>query len=177
MFLCYDILYIMSEYALNGLQVQQIAGKNYPLYRYSDILKFNTLDELLGKLGGAIILYQFNEGIGHWCCIFKLNNRIVEFFCSFGILVDKHIDLIPQKKRALFGASFKHLSYLMKKSTYILSYNDFILQDITSFLCGYYVGYRLRMRHLSLNQFINIFRKSKYEPDDTILLLTTKYLK
>lgn len=65
---------------LYSQDVQKIAGFNYPIYIYRDILKFKTLDQLLGKSEGIILLYEVLHNIGHWVTIFKLNSNTVEHF-------------------------------------------------------------------------------------------------
>ena len=58
---------------------------------YEDLEKYDTIDEVLGKNNGAVILFQ-NESAnaGHWVSLWKKDNTIM-YFDSYGLNVDEEI--------------------------------------------------------------------------------------
>lgn len=144
---------------LYGDQVQQLAKYPYRILKYREILKYDTLDELLGKDGAVILLYEFQLNIGHWFCVFKLDNNTIEVFDSLGYKPDFELRKVKKEYRQEFGEVSPYLSKLLRESPYKLSFNDYKLQAHNTGTCGRWVGLRLRNRHRSLNQFVKLVNK------------------
>lgn len=164
--------------ALSGTQVQLIAGYPYPVLKYSETLKYKTLDSLLSHNGGVIILYEFERNMGHFCCMFMHDANTASWFDPFAYPVDDELDyIVPKNVRRQFGETQRHLSKLMYESPYKLTFSDSILQSDDTSVCGRYCGYRLRLKHLSDEEFDRIFSSKRYHPDVTIVMLTNKYIR
>ena len=168
----------MTDYALSEFDVQKVAGFKVPVMKYSEIQKYNNINQLLGNKGAVILLYEWKQNMGHWCCCFKSPEGI-EFFDSFGYEPDNEDDFIPVNLQKKFKLD-RHLSYLLSKTDLPLHYNEFILQDKKSNTCGRWVAWRLRNRHQDLYKFVKPFEKyyeQGYQPDELIIQLTEPYLK
>ncbi len=146
---------------LFGNQVQQLAKYPYRILKYRDILNYNSLDDLLGRDGAIILLYEFQFNIGHWFCVFKLNDNTIEVFDSLGYKPDFELSKVKKEFRQEFGEASPYLSKLLRDSPYRLTFNDYKLQAHNTGTCGRWVGLRLRNRNRSLNQFVKLFNKFK----------------
>ena len=72
-----------------------------------------------------------------------------------------------------------HLTALPEESPKKIFYNDKLIQLATPeiFTCGYWVGYRMRKRKLTTEQFNNLFKGIlRQEKDNAIIILSQKYL-
>jgi len=177
----------MSKYSdipLSTQQVQKVAGFAVQLFKYSDLLRYDSIDQVLNNRFKAILLlyeFDFTDGnsSGHWAVLFK-NKDGINYFNSFGYIPDDFSsDTIPQDLRERFGQAQRHLSYLLSKTNAELNYNEYIVQDDKANTCGRWCGYRLRQRNKSLYEFVEPFKKA-YEQDinidDLIIKITNKYL-
>jgi len=74
---------------------------------------------------------------------------------------------------------FPHLSGLLLDSLKLIDYNDKRLQLMAPEIqtCGYWVGYRMRNRKLTTDQFNDLFKGiPRQEKDNAIIKFTEKYL-
>lgn len=167
-----------QDFPLDGDQVQKVAGMRVPIYKYSDILKFPTIEDLLNNPSKAcIILYEYKLNEGHWTCVF-ISPEGIEHFDSLGYEPDDEFKFIPLEKRKKFGEIreyLRHLLYYAPKELEI-NYNDHKLQEKDSDTCGRWVGYRLRNRHKGTDAFAREFEGVPV-PDDLIIKITNRYLK
>ena len=65
---------------------------------YEDLAYAPSLDSILSPYGACVILYQIKPNYGHWCCIFKRTNTLVEFFDPYGMFIDdelKYVHISP----------------------------------------------------------------------------------
>lgn len=164
---------------LNAIDVLRITKTPYRVLKYRDILQYKTLDDLLGKEGGVILLYEFIHNVGHWFCIFKLDSNTIEHFDSLGYKPDFELSKVKSELRAEFGEMSPYVCKLMRESPYVLTYNEHKLQGKTTATCGRWVGLRLRNRHRTLEEFVyllNKFIKQNYKKkitkDEAIVELT-----
>ena len=169
-----------TDVPLSTEQVQQVAGFPVPLFKYSDLLSFNSIDQLLNnRFKAVLLLYEWEQDSGHWAVIFR-NKDGINYFNSFGYMPDDvSSDTIPQNLRKRFGQSQRHLSYLLSNTNAELNYNEHIVQDDKANTCGRWCGYRLRQRNKSLYEFVKPFDNAYQKGlnlDDLIIKITNKYL-
>jgi hypothetical protein len=155
------------EHALSGEDILNICNNKAVLHAVSKLKNFNTIDDVLGQYGACILLYDYPSGEpGHWSCIFKRSNNVLEFFCPYGLKPDDANDITGGPP---------YLTYLINKSRYHILYNDYQLQTYSKSVnvCGRYVGMRLQLRDYPLREFIDLFTKNKhYNSDFWITTLT-----
>ena len=145
---------------------------------YSKLHKYKTLDQLLGKQGYVILLFERKKNYGHWTLIFKTIDGGVEFFNSYNGFPDDSLKYISSDFRKRSNQDHTYLTDLFIKSPYKLSYNEFTFQrkkqDIAT--CGRWVLLRLFLRDLNLYEFkdfVNKYCKQfNLTPDQLVTFLT-----
>ena len=175
---------ILSKYediALSDKEVLKLVNGRANLILYPELHKYKTLDQILEPYGACILLYESKPKFGHWCCIFKVNDNLVEYFNPYGGPPDNSLEHISINFRLISNQYHPHLSYLMYNSNYQLSYNEYNFQkygrDIKT--CGRWVCIRLLFRDYSLHYFhklINIMKKELNMTGDKLVTFLTMYI-
>lgn len=178
---------ILNEYAdiaLSDKQVMKLINGRANLILYPDLHKYKSIDEILNPYGACILLYEAKPRYGHWCCIFKVNNKLIEYFNPYGGFEegfpDDSLEYIPIDFRLVSNQYYPYLSILMYNSPYELSYNEHAFQKHGNNIktCGRWCALRLVFRHLSLEEFdalIKFFNKKlNISSDQLVTLLTLK---
>ncbi len=144
------------------------------LITYPQLLKYETIDEAMGKYGALVLLYETREYYGHWCTIFKLNKNTLEFFDPYGIIIDDELKFINKKFRQESNQDFPYLTKLLYNSKYKITYNHHQFQKYGHNIntCGRWVSLRLIFRKLSLKQFIKLFDLKGINNDWLVTALT-----
>lgn len=172
----------LEEYqniALSDSDVLKLVDGKANIILYPDLHKYNTIDDILYPYGACILLFEAKPKYGHWCCIFKVNNKLIEFFNPYGGYPDDSLKFIPMRFRKISNQYFPHLSWLMINSPYELSYNEFKFQEygINIKTCGRWCAFRLLCRNLNLYDFTNLIKylknKLKISGDKVVTLLTS----
>ena len=79
--------------------------KNAKILKYSELEKYNTIEQLLPKEKAYVILLledQINSG--HWMCLARFNNKIL-FFDSYGGAPDSQLKWNSKEKQHELGQS------------------------------------------------------------------------
>lgn len=165
----------LQSKSLSNEEIMKALDNKANLIIYPELYKYKTLDDVLGKWGKCIILFETQKNYGHWCCIFKLKNRGIEFFDSYGNMVDTQLKKIDINFRIENNEFYPHLSLLMLQSPYLLSYNHFKFQELKKNVnsCGRWCVLRLLFSNLTLDEFIKIFGKKREFPNDFYATLLT----
>ncbi len=145
------------------------------LITYKEIYDFPTLDDLLGKYGCCIILYEFKKNYGHWVTIFRVNDHKVEFFDSYGFIPDNEFAFIPKTFQNEYYPYNRYLTKLLYESNDKVEYNHDHLQSKGNGIntCGRYVVNRLLNRNIPLKKYVKILQSDKdNSPDDIVSILT-----
>lgn len=168
----------LENKSLSNHELLKMINNKANLLIYSELSKKKTIDQVLGKHGACIILYETKKDYGHWCCIFKLNKNTLEFFDPYGKKVDQQLKWIDNNFRKHHNEWYPHLSSLLLKSSYKLTYNNYKFQKFEKEVntCGRWVGLRLKFRHLSLEEFKKIFKKKRDETPDFYATLLTELI-
>jgi hypothetical protein len=179
-----EILNRYADIALSDKQVLKLINGRANLILYPDLHKYKHIDEILEPYGACIILYESKPKYGHWCCIFKVNDKLLEYFNPYGGLnegfPDDSLEYIPMDFRLKSYQYYPYLSYLMYNSPYELSYNEHRFQkhDMDIKTCGRWTALRLIFRNLSLEQFYVLMKflkkRLKISLDQLVTLLTMK---
>ena len=166
-----------ENYAFTEDDLRDMTEHKYEIIAYEDLEKYDTIDEVLGKNNGAVILFQ-NESAnsGHWVGLWKKDNTIM-YFDSYGLNPDDEIQFTKYTMREynMSGDTEPHLTHLLNKSNYKISPNKVKLQRFKdhSNTCGRWIGWRLRHKDLSHEQFGKLFTTNQhYNPDWFITILT-----
>jgi mRNA-degrading endonuclease YafQ of YafQ-DinJ toxin-antitoxin module len=176
-----DILKVYENIALSDKEVLKLIDGKANLILYPDLIQYDNIDEILAPYGACIILFEAKPKYGHWCCLFKQNEKLLEFFNPYGGYPDDSLEYIPMHFRLISNQYYPYLSSLMYKSPYELSYNEHKFQkhnkDIKT--CGRHAAVRLVFRHLSLDKYkelLDFLRKILKMNYDEIVTLLTGYI-
>jgi len=149
--------------------LEYLLGGKVSIYRYEDILNF-SLDDILGKFRSTILLYpnSGDEDIGHWVCLFERpGTNVIEYFDSYGIFPDDHIDdfnldiddlrePIPDKLRELFLDEIEKGSReIFWNETQFQSLKTKNGQEIAT--CGLWCYLRIKNNSLDEDSFKRLF--------------------
>lgn len=160
--------------SLSNMDVLKICNNKADFYTYPEIVKYKTLDDLLGKHQAVILLYLTKANYGHFCALLKQNNNTISFFDSYGLMPDDELKFAPIYFRKKNNQYKSHLTKLMYESGYDIDYNNHKLQEKMSDIatCGRWTGMRILFRNLTNDQFAELFKKTGMKPDELITLLT-----
>ena len=160
------------ERALSDYDILKILEGRSNLLLYEDLANAPSLDYILGEYGACVILYQTTKNFGHWVCIFKRNDELVEYFDSYGMFVDDELKYIPQNFRKVSNQDYPHLTALMYQSPYKLSYNNYEFQKMKKGYntCGRWVCLRILLRNMCLCNFKDLFKRE--DGDNLVTLIT-----
>lgn len=161
------------NYPLSDVEVERLTGNKYKVVPYPDLIKYKTINELLGPFGGVVLLYETRPNYGHYTALFRRDFKTLEQFDSLGFKLDHELKKIDKKfriesnQRALLSKLILNSSY----EKYI--YNENKLQKNKDGIntCGRFVALRLLFRDLSHKQFINLFKNIKNK-DEYVVYLT-----
>lgn len=150
--------------------------KNPPnLIMYSDLKKYHSIGQLLGRTGKCILLYRNSENNGHWCCLYKYKG-VLHFFDSYGFVPDDQLKFAQPHLRPNLRQDYKHLTKMMLESGMPVEYNEYELQDYSDprmATCGRWCVVRLQHPEVSIKDFNRIFKNKRLSPDEIVLRLTT----
>jgi hypothetical protein len=164
----------LLKYAVSSNDIINIT-KNNNIVKYKEIKNYETIDDLLGIKNGCFILFETQEGFGHWCVLTK-HNDLIELFDPYGIFIEKQKLYIDDEN---FKDPINWLSILLKKCNYRVSYNEYEFQNINYGqigTCGKWCILRYLNKHIELNKFKNMIEKDMKklnitEPDILAVLI------
>lgn len=156
---------------LTGEDVMRITKGKTAIMKYSDLGRFNNIDNALGANGCMVLLYETQMNYGHWVCVFKINSTTLEFFDPYGLAMDEELQIINANMRD----NTPHLTHLVNISGYRVLSNIQQLQEVKEHVntCGRWVALRIRMRTTPLKEFVRLMTKPHYyKPDLWVSALT-----
>lgn len=171
--------------ALSDQDVLKLVEHKAKILVYSDLAKFNTLDEALGEHAAVFLLYESRPDYGHWTTLFRLVNpdgtlsNTVEFFDPYGTFPDCELEWIPKHFREISGQMYPQLTWLLYHSPYDLTYNEHKFQKHGDGIntCGRWSALRLAFREMPLDKFWNFVKTTSksndLSPDDLVSILTS----
>ena len=157
--------------------IKYIPGINIVIY--PDLIKYNSIDELLGKIGACILLYMTNKNFGHWTLLFKRDRDNLEFFDSYGTLIDDEIKKLNYESGVQLN-DFHALSIMILSSPYknlICSRTQLQCWNPMVQTCGRWCVVRYLMKDMDIDDFISFFYKFNKNIRDAIVTLMTMELK
>jgi len=156
---------------------------NIKVITYEELENYNRIEELLPRSKDAVvILYQKNEGYGHWVCICRDNMKIT-FFDPLGYRPDKQLLWTERYLRKKVGQSIPFMSHLLNKALkhgYKVTFNVFKFQKESSEVntCGRhvvsYIKYWMKTANPNIKDYLQIQNQLKdtYELKDYDMLVS-----
>ena len=168
----------LPHHPLSPAEVSNIVGSDINVFRYQDLDELSSIDELFKKTDCTLLLYETQINSGHWVCLINQPKQIL-FFDPYGLEPDNQLAYVNMKFRKENDMYLPHLSMLMYHSNKPIEYNDKRLQIMSPSIntCGYWCGFRMRLKDLSIKEFNDLFKGiNRNEKDNAIIMLTEKYL-
>jgi hypothetical protein len=169
-----DLVEEAKSKAFSGREILKCIKRKGRVITYDKLARYNNIDDALGKDGVLIILYLTEENFGHWVLLFRRSDKrnLLEFFDSYAMKPDQELQMIDTNFRKNHDELYPHLSYLLYISGYDIEYNHQKLQkykeDVNT--CGRWVAVRAAFKHLSLDQFLKLFKF--FDPDFLVTAIT-----
>jgi len=164
----------LMSVALSGDQITKATGVTR-VVTLSDFKRFTKLSDLLGPQRACVLLYETADNYGHWCCLFEVNENLVEFFDPYGMMIDHELKYIPDKFLKSKSLNHTYITKLLYDSKYgNIEWNNHPLQSKQNGVntCGRHVIVRLNNRKLKLDEYIEKISKSGYDPDTYVTIVT-----
>lgn len=172
------ILEKYEDIALSDRDLRKLVNGKASVILYPNLVKYNTIDEVLGPHEACFLLFEAKPHYGHWCLLFKTNPGTLEFFNPYGGYPDDSLNYIPMHFRKVSNQYHTYLSYLLDDSKYELTYNEFAFQKKgpNTRTCGRWCALRLLLRYLTLYQFKELIddlsNKLDIDGDELVTLMT-----
>ena len=154
---------------LTGEEIEKLTGK--PVVLYSDLAKYKTISQLLGKEKAVVILYQTSSRTsGHFICICEDDEGNVKYCDSYALNPDNELQFTPYDKPLP--------KYLVKLLGDNYTSNPFEYQSKKPnvSVCGRYASLFFLWRNLSFLQIREILKHNKdvylQDSDNVVCLLT-----
>lgn len=147
---------------------------NPKIIKYSDLNKYNSIDDILPNIDDyIIILIETEKNSGHWMCIlkYKLDNDIfIEYFNSYGIKPNYDFNYIDPYTSRLLGQDIKKIDDLLIecKDRYEIIYNKSRMQELDPNIatCGRHCCYRILCKkffNYNLYDYLKYINQLKHE--------------
>jgi len=163
------------NFSLSDDDLKKYLGENVEenIIKYSDLINYNNIEELLPKNRTyKIILIETEYNKGHWVCILRYkdyeNNNIdtIDFFNSYGNKPTSQLSYIKSCVNFLLGQNSNFLKNLLDKTDKRVIYNKKRFQKYSNKIntCGRHVVSRIiAMEKLfyDLEDYIEFIEKSK----------------
>ena len=171
----------IEEYALGDDDIKNILGDDINIVIYPDLEKYNDIDEVFDDKNRVIILFlTTNEYTGHWLCLHKDEFDNIHYFDPYGSGIDKDKKWLSQTKLEELNQSKVSLLNLIKKTAnngvYYNSY-DFQKDKQGINTCGRHCCVRLLFKHLDLDDYYKMIKKSNLTPDEFVSYITFQIIK
>lgn len=171
-----------EDIPLSNKDIKRLLDNSVKIELYPNLHKYDNIDDLLGPYGACVLLFEAQPKYGHWCCIFKVNENLIEFFNPYGTVADgwpdDSLNHIPKEFRRISNQMIPKLSLLMLDSPYELSYNEYQFQQHNPKIktCGRHCVVRLDNRDKELPEYVNYLNAlcDRYDVnyDQMVTLLT-----
>jgi len=153
----------ITNYPLSGIEMMTL-NPDAHLYKYTDLFKFDNIEDVFGNKNKVIILYLIhNDMAGHWVCLFRNNDKYLNFFDSYGVDLDYQLDMLDKKTRKRLNEEQNYLKQLLDE--HMVLYNNITYQKPKTATCGCFVSHRLANSHLTDMEYLNNFIKHDLDPD------------
>jgi hypothetical protein len=173
-----------KRYALSNEDIQDILNPDTKIWVYPKFYEMSHIDEAFDGLGRCAFLFLTkSETSGHWLCMFKRNEKTIEYFDSYGERPDAQRKWLTQEQLEALGEPTARLTELLKNSGYRVYYNTHKYQkdgdDINT--CGRWIVARLICKDFSNNEFFHAVKQDMKErdlktPDDWVAEFTAEIL-
>lgn len=171
-------------------EFQKMLGKdvNNKIIKYSDLESVNDLNDIMtDDKDYRIVLIETERNVGHYTALLKYNNKLFEWFDSYGLKPDAEFDFISPEMQSILDERTHILTILLnkillKKGRWIYNQVKFQKQENGINTCGRWCSFRILMfmkYNYNLHQFQDFLiqrKKTSRLSYDNIICDFTKVL-
>ena len=98
--------------------VEAVPGSAF--FRYPDLRKFSSIDQVLSQSSIQVVFLLYlveNENSGHFCCLFRRPDSVIEFFDPYGMCCDSELSYVQAGLRKSLGEDAPVLLSLLVKGS------------------------------------------------------------
>lgn len=120
---------------------------NALILKYSELDEYGTLDNILPNIKSyCVILYEHSHNTGHWVCISRPREGIIEYFDSYSGYVDCPLTWTPKAILEKLDSDYPTLSRMFDECPEEVVYNKIKYQKQSNGVnnCGRWVVLRIR---------------------------------
>lgn len=164
-------------YALSDSDIRHLLGGGARIVRYPQLAGLNR-NNCFGADGALVILFETESPTeGHWICMIQHPGEI-EVFDSYGIPVDAERKWLSDTELAKLHEKQPLLLNILAGYSGRISHNSHKLQSESSAVstCGRHVVVRILHRLQSLEEYIELLRRSGQTPDAYVTSVTERLL-
>jgi hypothetical protein len=167
----------LKQKTLSGNDILKFFNGKVKIVLYSDLRKYNNIDQLLNPFGRVALLYYREKEpnyYGHWISVFKTSRNTIEVYDPYGSFIDDTLKTINTDFRK---ENYEYTPYLSKlllnQKKYKVEYNDVPLQMLKHGVntCGRHAIVRMSLRDWPIELFQKVF-SMKNKGDDLVSILT-----
>ncbi len=150
------------------LTIKNLFTFKYPIKTshilYSEIKKYNYIENIFKNNKAIIILIDKPSGIGHFVCIFKKDN-IIHFFDPYGFRLSKVLNIMNINDNSLLD--------LINKSKYDIKYNNIQYESEKNKVesCGLHCVSRLMLYSYTDDEYNKFLKYKDLRPCEIVGLL------
>ena len=172
-------LVALMKQSLGDDDIMKFMDNDIQITKYSDIRSMKSIDDLLGKFGRCIILFEI-EGFnnGHWtllqhCKDQKSQKSYLLFFDSYGYMPENELNAIDSNIKKMTDQHRGYLLRLLYDQPLQVRYNQFKLQKLKSGVntCGKWCCIKGLFPCCNETDFAELVQSTNYTPDELICLL------
>lgn len=173
-----EYINLLHNKSFSGRDIVEFLGGKCNLLTYPELTNFDNIFDAMGEHKALVLLYMTKDNYGHWVCLFEHPNGKIEFFDSYGTIIDDQLKKISSNFRKVSNQEYPHLTYLLYKSKRPVEYNHTPLQKKykskidTVATCGRHVCVRLASREIPLKQYVKTLLSQARDPDSVVTFLT-----
>jgi len=169
-----------EDIALTNYEIDRILEGKTKILTYTNLPRFNNINQLLEPFKNFILLYLTKPNYGHWVCVLKHPDRI-EFFDPYGgnNIPDNELDMIDHNVKKITNQDYPYLSKLLYDSGYPIEYNNYQFQEHANDIntCGRHCIVRVLFKHLLLDEYYDhmnqLCKKYNMNYDELVTYITT----
>lgn len=162
-------------YSLSNYDILKLTNYETTIHEFPDLIHMDSLHELFGQSGAAVILIETATNRGHWICCLESNGTF-EWFDSYGLRYGAEMKYVSEEFKEQSGEHKSVIDRLIKNSDYShIIYNGIQLQDFSKEdnSCGRFCAVRVNMRDMPLKEFQKYLTSQKgLTPTDVVVSLT-----
>jgi hypothetical protein len=168
----------LEKYPLSDSDLKDILGDNIKIIIYPNLNDVYDIEEIFDDMGRCMVLFLTEDQYtGHWLCLHKEGDDIY-YFDPYGEKIDADRKWLGKSKLQELHEEKPLLKDLLLRSGKKIYYNSYPFQedreDINT--CGRHCSTRLLYKHLDLDDYYDMIRKSNLNPDQFVSNITYKIL-